>query len=325
MAEAAAEDFPELWAELVRRHPEEPYRRAFSIMRARTRAARKGLAGGYAGPRELLDDLHVAERALQSPQGRFVAAGGLRDLIRQVEVFGFHFARLDIREHAKIHRARDRGDPRRAAAARVLRHARRRRAGDAAGARDRRPAPADPRRRARALGLHAGDRRDVPDAARGARRRALRRGAGVRHLRHLVRGGHARGAAADEGVRAGRAGRRGRAAADRAAVRVRRDAASGPPTRCARCSPSGVYREALRGGRRRAGGDDRLLGLQQGRRLRRLRLGDLPRADRARRDARRARRGVDVLPRPRRRRRARRRQGQRRDPRPAARHRRRRG
>ena len=32
------------------------------------------------------------------------AAGDLHDVIRQVEVFGFHFARLDIREHAKVHR-----------------------------------------------------------------------------------------------------------------------------------------------------------------------------------------------------------------------------
>ena len=32
------------------------------------------------------------------------AAGDLHDVIRQVEVFGFHFARLDIRENAKVHR-----------------------------------------------------------------------------------------------------------------------------------------------------------------------------------------------------------------------------
>ncbi len=104
ITDAAAEDFPELSAELARRHSEEPYRRAFSLIRARLRAARKGEPGGYAGARELLEDLRIAERALQSPHGRFVAAGGLHDLIRQVEVFGFHFARLDIREHAKIHR-----------------------------------------------------------------------------------------------------------------------------------------------------------------------------------------------------------------------------
>ena len=31
-------------------------------------------------------------------------------MIRQVEVFGFHFARLDIREHARWHRSRARRD-----------------------------------------------------------------------------------------------------------------------------------------------------------------------------------------------------------------------
>ena len=33
-----------------------------------------------------------------------IAAGDLHDVIRQVEVFGFHLARLDIREHAARHR-----------------------------------------------------------------------------------------------------------------------------------------------------------------------------------------------------------------------------
>ena len=36
--------------------------------------------------------------------GALTAGSDLRDFIRQVEVFGFHFARLDIREHALVHR-----------------------------------------------------------------------------------------------------------------------------------------------------------------------------------------------------------------------------
>jgi phosphoenolpyruvate carboxylase len=55
-------------------------------------------------PAELLADLRRVERSLTSGAGAFTAAGDLRDVIRQVEVFGFHFARLDIREHAGIHR-----------------------------------------------------------------------------------------------------------------------------------------------------------------------------------------------------------------------------
>ena len=52
----------------------------------------------------LLDDLRRVEQSLTTAGGAFIAAGDLRDVIRQVEVFGFHFAPLDIREHAEVHR-----------------------------------------------------------------------------------------------------------------------------------------------------------------------------------------------------------------------------
>ncbi len=101
---AGAEVFADLATELQARNPEEPYRRALSFVRARTRATRKHFAGAYRDPAELLGDLRIVERALRDGGGSFTAAGDLHDVIRQVEVFGFHFARLDIREHARIHR-----------------------------------------------------------------------------------------------------------------------------------------------------------------------------------------------------------------------------
>ena len=103
---AGAEHFPELAAELDERNPEEPYRRAFTLMRERVRATRSGAdaAGAYASPAELLADLRAVEAALVAGGGALTAAGDLRDVIRQVEVFGFHFARLDVREHARRHR-----------------------------------------------------------------------------------------------------------------------------------------------------------------------------------------------------------------------------
>jgi phosphoenolpyruvate carboxylase len=97
--------FPELAADAEARNPEEPYRRLFKLVAARVRATRKGLDTGYERPQNLLDDLHLAERALRSQGAAFVAADALRDVIRQVEVFGFHFAVLDVREHADVHRA----------------------------------------------------------------------------------------------------------------------------------------------------------------------------------------------------------------------------
>ena len=98
------EHFPDVAAEARERAPEEPYRRLFKLIAARTRATRKGKSNGYARPAELLADLHVAEHALREQQATFVAEDALRDVIRQVEVFGFHFALLDVRENADVHR-----------------------------------------------------------------------------------------------------------------------------------------------------------------------------------------------------------------------------
>jgi phosphoenolpyruvate carboxylase len=103
--EAGARDFPELAEQLTVLNPEEPYRQALSFVRERVHATgREALPDGYAEADELLADLRRVERSLTVGAGAFTAAGDLRDVIRQVEVFGFHFAQLDIREHARVHR-----------------------------------------------------------------------------------------------------------------------------------------------------------------------------------------------------------------------------
>jgi len=103
LLQTGAERFPELAVAQERHHAEEPYRRAFRFIQERVRATRKW-GDGYASPEALLADLQTAERSLAS-HGGFIAGGELRNLIRQVEVFRFHFARLDIREHGQRHRA----------------------------------------------------------------------------------------------------------------------------------------------------------------------------------------------------------------------------
>jgi len=95
--------FPDVAALGVKRSPEEPYRRLFKLLAARLRATRKGREGGYHEPGELLVDLRVAEQALRDQNASFVAEDALRDVIRQVEVFGFHFALLDVRENSDVH------------------------------------------------------------------------------------------------------------------------------------------------------------------------------------------------------------------------------
>ena len=99
------ERFPDVAAAVAERNPEEPYRRLFKLLAARVRATRKGWDGGYRRPEELLADLRVAEQSLREQNASFVAEDALRDVIRQVEVFGFHFALLDVRENSDVHRA----------------------------------------------------------------------------------------------------------------------------------------------------------------------------------------------------------------------------
>jgi phosphoenolpyruvate carboxylase len=96
--------FGELAAALDVRNPEEPYRRAFTLIARRVRATLECEPEGYAGPAELLEDLRACQDALRAGHGRHVAGGELQDVIRQIEVFGFHFTRLDIRQHAGVHR-----------------------------------------------------------------------------------------------------------------------------------------------------------------------------------------------------------------------------
>jgi phosphoenolpyruvate carboxylase len=97
--------FPDLAQTLAQLNPEEPYRRALTFVRERVRATQSRDVWGYGTPAELLDDLRRVERSLCAGSGALTAGAELTDVIRQVEVFGFHYARLDIREHANVHRA----------------------------------------------------------------------------------------------------------------------------------------------------------------------------------------------------------------------------
>jgi phosphoenolpyruvate carboxylase len=95
--------FPALAGTLAALNPEEPYRRALTFVRERVRATQTRGRGGYVQSSELLEDLRRVERSLLQGPGTLTASTDLRDFIRQVEVFGFHYARVDIREHAKVH------------------------------------------------------------------------------------------------------------------------------------------------------------------------------------------------------------------------------
>ncbi len=95
--------FPELGEDLASRNGDEPYRQVLTFMRERVRESAKGSPLGYARPAELLGDLRTIEQALIDQGEPLIVGGDLHDIIRLVEVFGFHYARLDIRDHAMRH------------------------------------------------------------------------------------------------------------------------------------------------------------------------------------------------------------------------------
>ena len=102
---ASQRRFPELTAAVPSATPRSPTGACSSSSpRACARRARAGTA--VPAPEELLADLRVAEQSLREQNASFVAEDALRDVIRQVEVFGFHFALLDVRENSDVHRGR---------------------------------------------------------------------------------------------------------------------------------------------------------------------------------------------------------------------------
>lgn len=59
----------------------------------------------YHSPQEFLLDLLTIEESLRENQGQRIADGFLSDLIIQVQVFGFHLAGLEVRQHSQKHSA----------------------------------------------------------------------------------------------------------------------------------------------------------------------------------------------------------------------------
>lgn len=62
-----------------------------------------GITIAYRCAQELLNDLMLVQNSLLADGEQNLAQGQLSALIRQVQVFGFHFAALDVRQHSERH------------------------------------------------------------------------------------------------------------------------------------------------------------------------------------------------------------------------------
>src|ERR1700761_9271131 len=94
---------------------DEPYRQALTGIYARLAASYLRLTGEapsrpaaaaappYESPDELKADLETVLASLLAQHGEAFRRGPLPDLIRAVDTFGFHLARLDLRQNSSVH------------------------------------------------------------------------------------------------------------------------------------------------------------------------------------------------------------------------------
>jgi phosphoenolpyruvate carboxylase len=98
-------DLPGVATAAAKRGATEHYRRKMEYIWERLQIARafnNGVGDGVAGYKssdELLADLAIVDRSLRQNKGHYAAQRALAPLITQVKIFGFHLARLDIRDH----------------------------------------------------------------------------------------------------------------------------------------------------------------------------------------------------------------------------------
>ncbi|MFT4256720.1 MAG: phosphoenolpyruvate carboxylase [Pseudoxanthomonas sp.] len=85
------------------RHADMPYRLLNDLMRARLQGTLEGAAHGYAAPEGLIADIELILRSLQANRGTHAGGFAVRRLLWRVRTFGFHLARLDVRQESSIH------------------------------------------------------------------------------------------------------------------------------------------------------------------------------------------------------------------------------
>lgn len=94
-------DFPDLGEILSKGEPGEIYRQKLACMDRRLELSVKGVEGGYVSVDEFSRDLETIRKSLKKNRGYRSAEGGIKDLLLETKIYGFHLARLDFRQHTE--------------------------------------------------------------------------------------------------------------------------------------------------------------------------------------------------------------------------------
>ncbi len=95
--------FPWAAAEIRPRHADMPYRCLLHLVDARLKLSLRNAEGGYVQVDELLDDLGIMAASLTENRGVHAGLYAVERLMWRVRSFGFHLARLDVRQDSRVH------------------------------------------------------------------------------------------------------------------------------------------------------------------------------------------------------------------------------
>jgi phosphoenolpyruvate carboxylase len=101
--EAYRARFPDAVARIRPRHADMPYRSFLTFVAERLDATLGEREGGYAAADEFIDDVALVEKSLLEHGGRHAGAYAVGRLLWRARTFGFHLARLDVRQDARVH------------------------------------------------------------------------------------------------------------------------------------------------------------------------------------------------------------------------------
>lgn len=97
------ERFPSAAEKIRPRHADMPYRCFLVLIGARLAATRDDETDGYTSAAELMADLQLIADSLFDHLGLHAGAYAVERLICRVRSFGFHLARLDLRQDSRVH------------------------------------------------------------------------------------------------------------------------------------------------------------------------------------------------------------------------------
>jgi phosphoenolpyruvate carboxylase len=91
---------PKVTTDILRIEDGEPYREKFRFMHERLKRTKSSEDHAYKSSEDFAGDLRIIKESLERYAGAYASAGSLKRFLNRVEVFGFHLAPLEFRDHS---------------------------------------------------------------------------------------------------------------------------------------------------------------------------------------------------------------------------------